>query len=143
MTYATLQDLTDRYGERMLIALTDRGAVATGVIDTSVVNRALADTDAVIHGYLAVRYVLPLSVSSPVIEDIAMTIAIWKLHRATPDEKVKADYDQALRTLREISAGTIRIPGAAGAEPADSGASAAQVTDRERPMTAANLKGFI
>ncbi|MBL4757578.1 MAG: DUF1320 family protein, partial [Rhizobiales bacterium] len=46
MTYATQAQLLDRYGTRMLISLTDRAKPATGVIDTSVVDRALADTDA-------------------------------------------------------------------------------------------------
>ncbi|WP_102226919.1 gp436 family protein [Acidimangrovimonas sediminis] len=143
MTYATQQDLIDRFGTRMLVALTDRGETATGAIDTDVVARALSDTDAVIDGYLAGRYTLPLSVTSPVIEDIAMSIAIWKLHLSAPDDKVKADYDQALRSLREISVGTVRIPGAAGLEPAGTDGSSARSTDRERPMTADNLKGFI
>lgn len=143
MTYATLQQLTDRYGETMLIDLTDRGAVATGTIDTTVTDRALADADAVIDGYLAARYALPLAATPALITDLAQAIAIWKLHPAAPDPKIETDYKEAIRTLRDISAGTVRIPGAAGLEPSGTGSTGARSTDRDRPMTADNLKGFI
>ena len=46
MPYVTQIQLTQRFGEQMLIALTDRGPDALGVIDTGVVAQALADTDA-------------------------------------------------------------------------------------------------
>src|SRR5690606_6605607 len=45
----------------LLVALTDRAEVATGEIDQDVVDRALADTDAMIDGYIAARYALPLA----------------------------------------------------------------------------------
>jgi hypothetical protein len=45
--------------------------------------------------------------------------------------------------LRDIATGALRIPGAAGLEPAVTSGSGARITDRERPLTAENLKGFI
>ncbi|RUS64874.1 DUF1320 domain-containing protein [Pseudorhodobacter sp. E13] len=143
MTYATLAQMTERYGAAMLIALTDRADVPTGAIDAAVVDRALAEADAMIDGYLAGRYALPLTATPPFIGDLAQAIAIWKLHLSEPDPKVTRDYDHALRSLRDIASGALRIPGAAGAEPAATGGSGARITDRERPLTAANMKGFI
>lgn len=143
MTYCTLQDLTDRYGENMLVALTDRGDVATGQVDSGVVDRALADTDATIDGYLAVRYALPLAEIPAMVVDLAQAIAIWKLHVAAPDPKIEADYTQAMKTLAAISAGTVRIPNAAGLATTGTGGTGARLTDRARPFTADNLKGFI
>lgn len=142
MTYATQAQLTDRFGEGFLVDLTDRGAVATGAIDVDVIDRALADTDAMIDGYLKGRYVLPMAATPPLIADLAQTIAIYKLHVYQPNEKIVADYDQALRQLREISAGTIKLD-VAGVEPAGTGGTGARATDRERPMTEATMKGFI
>lgn len=143
MTYSSLQLLTDRYGEYTLVALTDRTHPATGVLDQAVVARALSDADAMIDGYLAVRYALPLASVPALIEDLAGSIAIYKLHVAAPDPKVQADYDQALRTLKDISRGDVRLS-VAGIEPSAPGTgSGVRVTDRERPMTADNLKGFI
>lgn len=142
MPYATQQQLTDRYGAFMLVALTDRGAQTTGTIDPVVVARALADADAVIDGYLAGRYALPLTATQPLLTDIAQAITIWKLHTHETDPKIKTEYETALKQLREIGAGVIRLT-AAGIEPPSSGGSGARITDRERPLTAENLKGFI
>ena len=142
MPYTTLDQLTDRFGERMLVDLTDRADVATGEVDADVVDRALADTDAVIDGYLAGRYVLPLATVPALIADLALTIAIYKLHRFEPDPKIQKDYELALRSLDGIAKGSIRIP-AAGVEPAGTDGGGARMTDRERPFTEANMKGFI
>jgi phage gp36-like protein len=144
MTYATLAQLIDSVGEPMLIDLTDnRADVQTGAVVTAVIDRALADTDALIDGYLASRYSLPLATVSPMVADIAGAVVLWKLHVSTPEDKIKADYEAAIKSLRDIAQGVIRIPDATGLEPASSGASGVMVTDRERPFTADNMKGFI
>lgn len=142
MTYATLQQLSDRYGEEMLVLLTDREEVASGDIDMAVIGRALADTDAMIDGFLKGRYVLPLAETPPLLADIAQMIAIWKLHRHQPNEKIEKDYKEAMTLLDRIATGKVRLP-IDGAEPATSGGSGARITDRARPLTAENLKGFI
>lgn len=142
MTYASQANLTDRFGEAMLVALTDRGAVASGLVDAAVIGRALTDTDAMIDGYLATRYVLPLSEVPPLLVDLALQISIYKLHINEPDAKISKDYDNALKMLRDIGTGAVRIQ-AAGIEPASSNAQGVQIVDRERPFTAVNMKGFI
>lgn len=142
MSYASLAILTDRYGEQTLVSLTDRGGVQTGAIDVATVDRALADTDAVINGYLAERYVLPMASTPPLIADLAQAIAIYKLHVYTPDLKIVEDYKGALRQLEQIGKGTIRLS-IEGVTSPETGGRGARLTDRERPFTAANLKGFI
>jgi len=47
-----------------------------------------------------------------------------------------------LRTLRDISGGGVRLP-IAGADAPGTGSSGARLTDRERPLTQASMKGFI
>ncbi|ODR93528.1 hypothetical protein AUC70_11730 [Methyloceanibacter stevinii] len=142
MTYTTQAILAERFGERSLVDLTDRAVPATGVVDADVIDRALADADAVIDGYLKGRYSLPLSETPPLLVDIASAIAFYKLHVRSPDEKVKDDYNDALAKLKDISRGVIRLP-VEGIEPAASGDAGVRTTDRERPLTPENLKGFI
>lgn len=142
MTYASLGQLTERFGERMLLQLTDRSRPPAGAIDTGVVDRALADTDAVIDGYVAGRYALPLSEVPPLLVDLALVIAIYKLHPAAPEQKIKDDYEFALKSLGQIASGTIRLP-AQGIEPVSSGASGVVAIDRARDFTPENLRGFI
>lgn len=143
--YVNLQQLIDRYGQTLLVDLTDRGAVATGAIDETVVNRALADTDAMINARIALRYDLA-SVAADVPEllvDIALCIAIWKLYRFEPPQKIKDDYTDAKLQLREIGDGTSRLPIEGGGEPQGTGETGARVTDRERPFTEETMKGWI
>lgn len=142
MTYVTQAQLTDRFGEQMLIALTDRGPDALGVVDTAVVARALADTDAAIDGYLARRYALPLSVTQPLLTDVAGAVTIYKLHLYEAPPKIEADYKAAIRALEQIASGMITLT-AAGVEAPSTGTTGAQVTDRDRPFTAETMTGFI
>ncbi|GIT85407.1 gp436 family protein [Roseobacter sp. OBYS 0001] len=142
MPYTTLADLTDRFGENLLIQLTDRGDVATDSIDADVIDRALADTDALIDGYVAKRYALPMAATPALIRTLAIDIAIYKLHVYDANPKIEADYKAAMRALEAISAGSVTLP-VDGVEAPGSGSSGARLTDRERPLTEASMKGFI
>ena len=140
--YATVQQMTDRFGADMLVALTDRVAVATGLIDAAIVTKALTDASEVIDGFLAAKYVLPLTSVPGLVADLAQSIAIYKLHLSDPDPKVTRDYQDAMRALRDIASGQLRIP-VAGLDPAVTEGSGVQIVDRERPFTAENMTGFV
>jgi phage gp36-like protein len=142
MSYATLALLTERYGERTLIQLTDRDTPGTGAIVEEVVDRALADADAVIDGYVGSRYLLPIAETPPLLSDLAAAIALYKLHRATVPEKFGKEYDAAIATLKDVAKGLVRLP-IAGIEPASSGAEGVQTVDRDRDMTPENMRGLI
>lgn len=140
MSYVTPAQLTDRFGEQMLIALTDRGVDSLGVIDSDVINRALAETDALIDGYLTGRYALPLSGTETLLVGVAGAITIYNLHRFEAPEKVAADYKAAIRTLEQLSTGMIKLS-ASGVEAPSTGTTGVQTNDRERPFTEENLRG--
>lgn len=142
MTYATQAMLVKRFGEGTLVQITDRATPATGAIDADLVAQELSNTDAVINGYVGNRYRLPLDPVPDLVTDLALSIAIYKLHAFAPDEKIVRDHDAAIRTLRDIASNTVKLD-AAGIEPASSGASGVQYIDRERPLTPETLSGFI
>lgn len=142
MTYATQAMLVTRFGEQTIVMLTDRSAVPTGAIDAGLVAQELSNTDAVINGYVGNRYRLPLDPAPDLVVDLALSIAIYKLHVIAADPKVKDDYDQAIRTLRDIASGVVKLD-ALGQEPASSGASGVQFIDRERPLSPESMTGFI
>lgn len=104
MTYATQQNLIDRFGEDELIQLTDREGL--NAINTTVVDRALADADAQINGYLSVRYTLPLAAPLPdELEQIACNIARYALYGNSMIEIVEKRYEAAISKLRDVAAG--------------------------------------
>lgn len=140
--YTTQSDLEERYGTQLLIQLTDRGALATGTIDESVVAKAIAKAESLINGYLAVRYVLPLSTIPDPVPEVAERIAIYGLHVYAPDEKIKDEYKEALAMLRDISKGVIQLA-AEGVPAAPSGGGGVEYTEKARPFTDSTMKGFI
>ena len=142
MSYATLAQLTARFGERMLIQLTDRAATPTGEIDEAIVEEQLRNTDAMIDGYLAGKYRLPLAAVPDGLADLAQVIAIYKLHPFSPEPKIEKDYELALKQLAQIASGAFRLP-LEGVEPAATSGSGVVTNDRERPLTEENLRGFI
>lgn len=101
MAYATQQNLIDRFSEAELIQLTDR--TGSNVIDPVVVARALADADAQIDGYLAVRYALPLASVPGVLEKLACDIARYQLYDDRVTETVKTRFEQAIKFLQDVA----------------------------------------
>lgn len=117
MAYATAQDLIDRFGEDELVQLTDRAL--TGGYDAAVVNAALADAGALVEGYLAGRYRVPVAPVPPLLRRLACDIARHVLHGKAAGETVRAGHDDALRVLRDLADGRAALAGATAATGAD------------------------
>lgn len=107
MTYATQQDLIDRYGETELIQLTDRTNL--GVINVTVLNQALADADAEIDAYLAGRYAMPLASVPLVLKRAACDIARCGLYSDAAPELLVTRRKEAVRLLENIAKGTVNL----------------------------------
>ena len=142
MAYTTLQELIDRYGEAMLIGLTDRDDVSTGAVDPETIDQAIAADGAQIDGYVGSRYALPMSETPPLIAKLARAITCWERHVYDAPDKITEDYKEAVGTLKDISRGAVVLD-VAGNEPESSGNSGVQITDRERPLEASKMTGFI
>ncbi len=121
MTYATQQDLVDRFGNDELIQLTDRDN--TGAIDAMVVSRALGDADAEINGYLAAQYTLPLASVPAVLVRLACDIARYQLSADRVTESVRDRYKDAVAFLKSLSKGEAQLGVETGqpAQPTESG----------------------
>jgi phage gp36-like protein len=122
MPYATQADLETRFGTDELAQLTDR--VNGTLVEATVVAAALADADALIEGYLAQRYALPVSPVPTLLLRIACDVARFLLHGKSAGEKVREAYDDAVKLLRDLAAGRAALPGAAAAPAAQTPAAA-------------------
>ena len=111
MTYATQQDLIDRFSAVELAQLTDR--TNGTVIDAVVVGRALADSDAEIDTYLAKRYQLPLNSVPPVLARMAAEMARYRLYDDRCTETVRLRYQDAVSLLKKMASGEVELPAAA------------------------------
>lgn len=135
MTYATLSDMTTRFGEVELAQLTDR---AEGlVVQQDVLDRALDDATAEVDGYLATRYRLPLAVVPQLLVRLVCDIARYRLYDERTTEAVRQRYEDSVRMLKSISTGAVLL---AGAEL--TGADAPQPTGDSRVTTRTPARMF-
>lgn len=123
MTYAGLQDLVERFGERELAQLTDEAGGQA--IDAATVARALADADAEIDGYLGARYALPLTQVPPLVLRLACDIARYRLYDDGVPATVRQRYEDAVAVLRRIADGTVTLGVGAAQTPPAAGAGVA------------------
>lgn len=131
MTYAVQQDLVDRFGEAELVQLTDRATPPTGVIDVTVMGKALADADDAINGYLASRYTVPLASPPLIVKRLACDIARYFLYEDRVTEAVRKRYEDAIAYLKDAAAGKVALGvDAQGAAPADPGGPQVDAGDR-------------
>jgi phage gp36-like protein len=145
MAYATLQDMATRFGAEELTQLTDRANV--DAIDSAPVNAALGDADALIDGYLAQRYAVPVVPTPPMLRRLACDITRFLLSGEAASQAVRSAYEEALAQLRDLSAGRAALPGAAaaapGATPAAGGAGRVQVAAAARRLDSASLSDYL
>lgn len=142
MAYCTLAELIERYSEKMLIDISDRGEERPEEPDAALIDRAIADADALIDGYLKKRYRLPLADVPRLVKDLSLRISIYYAHAHVASEKITADYKDALKTLENIAKGLLDLD-LDGVEPAASGASEVRTNNPERPLSAGTMKGFV
>lgn len=106
MSYCTLQDLIDRYGEAELLQLTDRERV--GQINSDTVDRAISDADGEIDGYLS-KFSRPITPVPKVLVRIACDITRFYLYDDQATEIVEKRYFNAVKFLQGVARGEISI----------------------------------
>lgn len=141
MSYATQQDLIDRFGEQELIELTDRADPPTGEIDATVVSKRIADADAIIDSYLGGRYKFPLSSVPEILVGISCAIARKKLYADAPLDEVISDDKDAMRMLRDISSGVAKLE-VEGVESAANTTGAPVLNSAPQTFNKNTMKGF-
>jgi phage gp36-like protein len=141
--YADLDKLKALTGERELIQLTDRADVPTGEIDAALVADALQAASALIDGYVGAQYRLPLPEVPPMLADLACDLARHRLYPTTPPEFVQKRHDQAMKTLRDVADGRVKLPIADGAAAEPPGRDQVMVIQSEpRRFSRSSMEGW-
>ncbi len=130
MSYATKQDMIDRFKELELIQLTNEVVEPATVIDDTVLGRVLADADAEIDVYLVGRYALPLASVPAMLTSLACDMARYKLYDDRATEQVAKRYDDAVKLLRLIAKGDVSLGPTGGTKAPEIGGPTAQANDR-------------
>ncbi|MFN3985735.1 MAG: gp436 family protein [Rhodocyclaceae bacterium] len=128
-TYATVQDLIDRFGEREIAQITNRTGL--DVIDVDAAELALADANAEVHSYIATRYPVPFDPVPQLIVRLVCDIARYRLYDDAVPEEIRNRYTDAVRILGRVASGEASF-GVAEASP--SHAQTAQVVSRPHSL---------
>ncbi|MCP2041776.1 phage gp36-like protein [Neisseria sp. HSC-16F19] len=110
MSYATVEDMAARFGESVLIQLTD--LARRGQVDTAAAQMALDDATAEMDGYLA-RYTRPFATVPRILTVYCCDIARYRLAtgmRQLTDD-VQSRYDAAVAYLRLVAKGQAGLSG--------------------------------
>ncbi len=116
MPYATPQDLIARLGEREAAAISDRSG--TGVPDTAVLTKALADAEEEVNAYVGRRYRLPLMTSGgqpasapSFLVRIVVDIARYRQTgtEIMETEAIRMRFKDALKALEQVANGGISL----------------------------------
>ena len=129
MPYCTKADLIERFGESELLAIArDESGMA---IDTAVVERACEDASGEIDGYVsAAGYPVPLSPVPRIVIANACDIARYRLYDEHATDQVQKRYDDAVKFLRSVSRGEVKLGISTG--PASSSAGSVQMNSGRR-----------
>ncbi|RYY25237.1 MAG: DUF1320 domain-containing protein [Sphingomonadales bacterium] len=119
--YATLADMLARFSEDELVQL----AQADDVVDTRLAERvatAIARVKPLIDGHVAAKYQIAGQPVPPLLTEISCDLARFALYRDTPPDAVKDARDQALKNLKDIAKGVIKLDQGEESLPAREGA---------------------
>lgn len=141
MSYATQQDMIERFGEREVRILTDRDN--QGLIDSTTLAYALTQADAEIDGYLQGRFALPLAIVPVLLVGIACDVARYRLAGTDIRETdpIRTRYKDAIKLLASISKGDLQLGLSAGGEAAPE-AGAVRVVEGSRVFTPDTLSDY-
>lgn len=106
MSYATVSDMIETFGEREMIQLTDRNS--TGSVNESRVQRALDSAASRIDPALRSAG-LTLPFSDPLLTEIACKLARAHLYENGPTEVVADDRDRAIADLNLIATRKLQL----------------------------------
>lgn len=144
MTYATQQDLVDRYTEAQLLLVAAEANDATTLDATKIAN-AITAAEALVNLNVRARYAVPLNPVPDEIKSVVCALARYGLYESATNipDQVKAGRDNAMAVLASIRDGDSVLD----CDPAPSSEPAATSHEPEiesdcQIMTADQLKRF-
>ena len=144
MSYATPQDMIDRYPNRDLIQLTNEDPTAT-TVNTTVLQQALDDASTEIDGYLGTRFRLPLTDVPALLDRLACDIAMYRMQVLRPIHdlsEARLRYDDAIAMLTKVAAGQLSLGVASDGNETMIAAGAEEVVGPTRLFGRKRLRGF-
>jgi phage gp36-like protein len=144
MSYATPQDMINRYPNRDLVQLTNEDPTVT-TVDTTVLQQALDDASAEIDGYLGARFTLPLTDLPEVLDRLACDVAMYRLQVLRPIHDLadaRLRYDDAIAMLTKVASGAMTLGVGADGHETQIASGVEEVTGPRRVFGRKRMRGF-
>jgi len=141
MAYCTETDIKRQIDWDTLVQLTDD--TDSGLIDSDILDRAIADADAEIDAYCGSRYSVPFTTVPDVIRKRSVDITIYNLYarrRGAPDDR-KERYTNAMQFLKDVARNIVSL-GEDDPDGVPSGANAPEISSSDRIFSREKLKGW-
>lgn len=131
--------------ERITTARLTGFCKVTGDDKTALIASVIARAEALVDGYLAVRYTVPVP-ANDLTEEWALAIAEYELYKrgsgADVPEKIRKSYEDTIAQLKDASAGKLSIPSAVKPSPASTGGASMKVRGAHSLMDEHSMEGF-
>lgn len=111
MSYASVDDMIRKFGQREMIALTDNEEPYTNQLVVEKVEAALASACSLIDGHLATRFAVPIRPVPIFLREVACDLARWEL-AVGESRETQRDVDRrnaAMKVLDRINKGDISL----------------------------------
>lgn len=144
MSYATAQDVINRYPNRDLVQLTNEDPTAT-TVNTTPITQALADASAEIDSYIEARFTLPLADPPAVLNRLATDIAMYRMQTLRPLhdlDDARKRYEDAVAILTKVAAGELTLGLASDGKEPPIAAAVESVEGPKRVFNRDKLKGY-
>lgn len=105
--YTSKDDMIAAFGETEILDLTDRDG--DGFADEAVWASIILQTTSLIDGYIGSRFALPLPEVPQLIAQCARWIARYFMAEDHATDRIKYDYEQALKFLTMIREGKLDV----------------------------------
>lgn len=138
--YLSAQAFVERVGLDDAIRLTD--TIGTGRIEVARLQGALTDAQAEVDGYLAAKYLTPLSTVPALVSTMVYDIALARLWGGAPPAGVTEARNNARKQLLDIAKGMLTLPGAELLTAATVNENPVLVVTGDRLFTRDTLRGF-
>ena len=142
MTYASLQNLTERFEQLELVQITNPHDHTAQTVNQVKVDDALADADAVIDAKIGARYALPLATVPRVLRNIACDLARARLYEDRITDHVLKREEAAMKLLDEIRDGKVTLGLDLVGQPAAAAQGGPQFTEPNRVFTRDSMSDY-
>lgn len=143
--YATVADMTARFGETQMIRLSRPEDRTAETVDEVKITTALTDATAVIDGYVRGRYLVPIASPPKEIVRAACILARYDLaqgEHTDPSEEMAKSRKDVITWLENIAKELIHLDVPAAAPVGAAVGSGPRMSDRDRIMSRDSLRGF-